>query len=232
MRSSCLLWSKGSGRVNWSTENFTLMLGDQRRKKKEIKDGLVLQVTFSTLSKPWSVGRGEGCGVGTGRAHVQCGGDSGQHAAKTPALGRCEHRGYCLTGVGFRDANAAACLAVQCGNTWAHLKQAPVAISRSCSVTVQMWGRKGWAIISRSRYLCIRSQSSLHIVLATTAVKMKLWDILTSGCKSSGPLSCNKVWAAASSELLCVSKQMNPMVLLHGLVISSEKVGIWGMRRH
>lgn len=35
---------------------------------------------------------------------------------RTLALGRCEHRGCCLTRVGFGDAGAAACLAIQRGN--------------------------------------------------------------------------------------------------------------------
>lgn len=141
----------------------------------------------------------------------------GQHAVRTHVLG------CCLTWVGFEDASAAACLAVQCGNARAHFKQAVVAISRSCSVTIQLWGRKDWLIISRSQYLCVRSLSS-YSVLITTAAKMQLWDYRKTGCKSAGLIKPGLV--------LCVGKQMKAVVVLCDLVISLfREVRIWRVKR-
>ena len=55
---------------------------------------------------------------------------------------------------------------------------------------------------------------------------MQLCDNLTTDCKSSGPLACNKAWTAASSVLLlCVGKQMKAMALLCDLVTSLLKEG-------
>lgn len=55
---------------------------------------------------------------------------------------------------------------------------------------------------------------------------MQLWDNLTTGCKSSGPLACNRSWAAVSSVLLLhVGKQMKARILLCDLVTSLFREG-------
>lgn len=90
------------------------------------------------------MGRAEDCEGGTGRAPAQ-----EVRVWDSTWRGHCRgqvwtHTGCHLTRGGFGDAGAAALSRVQKYLSSAEMR------SRSCSVTVQMWRKAGWSLVSVS----------------------------------------------------------------------------------